>query len=716
MKTKTMKITRLLLVFMLTATMLGMSSITAFATDGTPTDWQNTDGNEWYGITPEDAQELYASVKSDLQDVTYKDLYNQLNPYVSSSERLNVRTEMFKELGRSPTEEEVTERLVLIYLDNLGMRDAFDRVMADLDTAIPKILRHSASTDANALKANKVQILLGLTYLVRYYGFEVGGVSAKDVLLYSPEAVGGTSTQDALTTLTDLGENLSYNDAREAFTAKVYTEHLSGAVGIEQITDFVIALTTSANGELSEHEHLVQADNAAILFESSLIYDGTEMPLVTVGVASSGTVQYYLGETAPAFDSSDWAESIPVARRVGNYKIWWRVRGDEAQGNTSAESMDVTIRKKTVTATVVAQDKTYDGNTDTTVTANIPDDQLLNGDSITISGLKGVFSDANAGEGKTVTVNDSEVTLEGVNADCYEIIYPTATATIRKAQTLEIVWPTANAVPYGQPLSEVTLVGGSTELGSFAFADGTLVPSVLTVYYKLIFTPTAETLNNYEVIISTEKMITVPVIKKSITITADSVTVCVGVAPPLLLTFKTEGLIGDDVLLKHPIITAEVDLNTPGEYEISLHDAYAGDNYKITYVGGTVTVREHQYGEWEKNDAASHQRACGCGSFEYGWHNWDYGDHSKLPTCVESGEQSFVCRDCGESEIRVTSPEEDKHADTDKNDICDYCNAELLRDGLGAGAIAGIVGGSVAALGGGGFALWWFMLRKKRII
>ena len=118
-------------------------------------------------------------------------------------------TEMYKELGRSPTEEEVTERLVQIYLDSLGMRDAFDRVMADLDTAIPKILRHSASTDASALKANKVQILLGLTYLVRYYGFEVGGIAAKDVLLYSPEAVGGTSTQDALTTLTGLGENLS---------------------------------------------------------------------------------------------------------------------------------------------------------------------------------------------------------------------------------------------------------------------------------------------------------------------------------------------------------------------------------------------------------------------------------------------------------------------------------------------------------------------------
>ena len=40
-------------------------------------------------------------------------------------------------------------------------------------------------------------------------------------------------------------------------------------------------------------------------------------------------------------------------------------------------------------------------------------------------------------------------------------------------------------------------------------------------------------------------------------------------------------------------------------------------------------------------------------------------------------------------------------------------NGSDENDGLGAGAIIGIVLGSLAVLGGGGFALYWFVLRKK---
>ena len=90
MKTKATKEIGLLLVLMLAVAMLGMYSITVFAAGGTPMEitgsvgkeWRNANDNEWYGMTPEDAQELYALVKSDFQTVTHKDLYNQLNPYV----------------------------------------------------------------------------------------------------------------------------------------------------------------------------------------------------------------------------------------------------------------------------------------------------------------------------------------------------------------------------------------------------------------------------------------------------------------------------------------------------------------------------------------------------------------------------------------------------------------------------------------------------------
>ncbi len=54
-----------------------------------------------------------------------------------------------------------------------------------------------------------------------------------------------------------------------------------------------------------------------------------------------------------------------------------------------------------------------------------------------------------------------------------------------------------------------------------------------------------------------------------------------------------------------------------------------------------------------------------------------------------------------------TDPEPQPPADPDPSDG---------NDGLGAGAIAAIAIGSVAAVGGGGFALWWFIFRKKKIM
>ena len=65
------------------------------------------------------------------------------------------------------------------------------------------------------------------------------------------------------------------------------------------------------------------------------------------------------------------------------------------------------------------------------------------------------------------------------------------------------------------------------------------------------------------------------------------------------------------------------------------------------------------------------------------------------------------------------------HADTDNNGKCDTCDYQMSngggapetpdepKDGLSGGAIAGIVGGSVVVVGLGGFALVWFVIKKK---
>ena len=134
-------------------------------------------------------------------------------------------------------------------------------------------------------------------------------------------------------------------------------------------------------------------------------------------------------------------------------------------------------------------------------------------------------------------------------------------------------------------------------------------------------------------------------------------------------------------------------------------------------------LAEHQYSEAtctkkaicsvcgdEKGELAAHTYVdgkCTCGATD--------------PNYVPPHEHKFVegkC-ECGETDPNYVAPHE--HNFVEGKCECgetdpDYQPPEEPKDGLGAGAIAGIAVGSVAVLGGGGFALWWFVFRKKKMI
>ena len=67
-----------------------------------------------------------------------------------------------------------------------------------------------------------------------------------------------------------------------------------------------------------------------------------------------------------------------------------------------------------------------------------------------------------------------------------------------------------------------------------------------------------------------------------------------------------------------------------------------------------------------------------------------------------------TCNTCGEERTPAD------HVDEDENNTCDICGSEIPKDGLSGGAIAGIVVGSTAAVGLGGFSLFWFVIKKKK--
>ena len=96
----------------------------------------------------------------------------------------------------------------------------------------------------------------------------------------------------------------------------------------------------------------------------------------------------------------------------------------------------------------------------------------------------------------------------------------------------------------------------------------------------------------------------------------------------------------------------------------------------------------------------------------------------KTPSCTEGGIAAHFACPCGKAYADKWAMHEitdgtalaaTGHTLAEGSDICTVCGADTAPDnnGLSAGAIVGIVLGSVALLGGGGFALYWFVIRKK---
>ena len=65
---------------------------------------------------------------------------------------------------------------------------------------------------------------------------------------------------------------------------------------------------------------------------------------------------------------------------------------------------------------------------------------------------------------------------------------------VKKAPAPEITYPVASNLTYGQKLSDSTLIGGSTQYGSFAWENRELVPTVKNNGYDVQFTPNPHTL------------------------------------------------------------------------------------------------------------------------------------------------------------------------------------------------------------------------------
>lgn len=194
---------------------------------------------------------------------------------------------------------------------------------------------------------------------------------------------------------------------------------------------------------------------------SGLIYNGTEQtPGVTVTLG---------GRT---LTSSDYTVAYQNNTNAGTATV--TVTGTGNYIGTASASFQ--IAKRPVTAEISAANKEYDGTVVAAVTGSVSG---LNGESGTITGLTGTFSDKNVGEIKTVTVSGGTVNAEF--AANYEVTIPKSTTAKITPKSIKV---TANAVSktYGDPDPKLTytvdgLVSGDTLTGSLSRKSGEDVQS-----------------------------------------------------------------------------------------------------------------------------------------------------------------------------------------------------------------------------------------------
>ena len=152
-------------------------------------------------------------------------------------------------------------------------------------------------------------------------------------------------------------------------------------------------------------------------------------------------------------------------------------------GKPLTQSVIPEISPKELTAVITTPiEKDYDGSTDIALKATVKIG--ASGQSYTISGLKGTFKDANAGTGKTVTIDSSKARVEtgesAVNLQNYLITYPAQTGTIRPIQGSVSIDPQAwpGEKTYGDDSFSLT---GVNVMGDGALTYTSSDEKVLTV-------------------------------------------------------------------------------------------------------------------------------------------------------------------------------------------------------------------------------------------
>ena len=170
----------------------------------------------------------------------------------------------------------------------------------------------------------------------------------------------------------------------------------------------------------------------------------------------SPTFTYYVG-----MDTSGECLGGSAPVDAGTYTVVAYFAGSSHYPAAQSDPVTFTITPATLTITVSAADKVYDGTNAATVTLT---DERVSGDVLTVSYTPATFANKNAGEGKTVTV--SGLSLGGTDAANYILASTTviASASITPA-TLTVTGITAEDKVYDRSTAAVLNTAGAVLVG-----------------------------------------------------------------------------------------------------------------------------------------------------------------------------------------------------------------------------------------------------------
>lgn len=240
-------------------------------------------------------------------------------------------------------------------IKNLFLEESFDYVKANLNTLVTKLVEnedHQLNNSPAAqqmildkVEKNKAALLLGLTYLNRYYGVKFGDVNIKELMLFKPDFYG--KNVDVLDRLIEIGSkenNISGSRTYDAFGEVLAKYTQSGDLNsfldynrqlftnIDNMNDWFIDATKdkvyvvekgSQNPGVGEHKYRAYDNLTRGLHKKMILpllnLDKTEMFLIsTYDTMSYGTANKYNTTLEKLKSEIDLA-----AQRQINYLDFW---------------------------------------------------------------------------------------------------------------------------------------------------------------------------------------------------------------------------------------------------------------------------------------------------------------------------------------------------------------------------------------------------------